>query len=564
VDLALLPGGQRVLTANHTSDSVSLVDLKEGKVLAELSCGRKPAAVACSRDGKRAAVSDLWSGTVSLLDLEGATVRLKGQATVGAFPRGLAFASDGNSLYAAVGGANEVVQIDWASGKVIQRWPAIREPRHLVVSADGRWLAAASTLTGQVRCWDLRTRQLHWERKIEDGFNLRGLVFTPDGQHLVCAHVVRREFPVSRDNIDKGWVIDSRLTKFALAANALPATWQIALDTHGQAVGDPHGIALGGGDRWLAVAASGTHELLLLETAAIPWNAGDPGDFLDPTLQAGDGKFRRVPLEGRPLVVAFAENSAQAVIANYLLDAVQVVDARAGKLVRSIALGKSSEISRARHGEALFYDARRSHNQWFSCHTCHVDGHTCLLNFDTLNDASYGTPKLTPTLRNVSRTGPWTWHGWQKDLGAAVEKSFTETMFGPRPTRAETEAVLAFLGTLDHPRRPPVGPESEWGAAAQRGQSIFKGKAGCIRCHKEPYYTSDRNYDVKLEPDGSQYMLWNPPSLLGLSERGPYMHDGRAATLDDVLQKHHTPRMVGGLELTGQERKDLLAFLRSL
>ena len=49
VDLALSPGGQRVLTANHTSDSVSLVDLQHGKVLEEQPCGRKPAAVACSR-----------------------------------------------------------------------------------------------------------------------------------------------------------------------------------------------------------------------------------------------------------------------------------------------------------------------------------------------------------------------------------------------------------------------------------------------------------------------------------------------------------------------------------
>src|SRR5205085_1272137 len=126
--------------------------------------------------------------------------------------------------------------------------------------------------------------------------------------------------------------------------------------------------------------------------------------------------------------------SDRAAVANHLLDAVQVVDARAGKLVRTIPLGGPAELSPERQGEALFYDARRSHNQWFSCHTCHTDGHTSLQKFDTLNDDSYGNPKLTPSLRNVTRTGPWTWHGWQKDLGAAVKKSMTETMFGPDPT----------------------------------------------------------------------------------------------------------------------------------
>ena len=43
-----------------------------------------------------------------------------------------------------------------------------------------------------------------WERRLEDAFNLRGLRFTPDGAALICAHVVRREFPVSRLNIESG------------------------------------------------------------------------------------------------------------------------------------------------------------------------------------------------------------------------------------------------------------------------------------------------------------------------------------------------------------------------
>src|SRR5262249_59895053 len=71
IDLVVLPGGMRALTANHTSDTVSLVDLKAGKVLAEVRCGRKPSAMACSRDGKRVAVSNLWSASVTLLEIDG-------------------------------------------------------------------------------------------------------------------------------------------------------------------------------------------------------------------------------------------------------------------------------------------------------------------------------------------------------------------------------------------------------------------------------------------------------------------------------------------------------------
>ena len=99
---------------------------------------------------------------------------------------------------------------------------------------------------------------------------------------------------------------------------------------------------------------------------------------------------------------------------------------------------------------------------------------------------------------------------------------------------------------------------------ARRGQALFEGKAACVRCHKGENYTSPGNYDVRLEPDGSPYKKWNPPSLRGVYDRGPYLHDGRAKTLDEVLEKHHAPEKLGGEALTSQERRDLIEFLKSL
>jgi cytochrome c peroxidase len=564
VDLAVVPGGRFVLTANHSSDSLSLLDLKAEKVVAEQRCGRKPVAVACAHDGRRAAVSDLWSGTVTIFEIGEAGLCPAGHANVGPFPRGLAFAADGDSIFIAVAGNEEVVQLDWKSMKLSKRWPAPREPRQVTVSPDGRFLAAASSRSGEVRCWSTISGQRLWERRIEDGFNLRGLTFTPDNQALVCAHAIRREFPVSKENIAEGWVIDSRLTRFPLEANQLPPLEQLALDTKGRAVGDPDGAAFSPDGRWLAIAASGTHELLLLANDSIPWSKGDPGDSLDPRLAVGQNKLRRLSLGGRPVALAFLQNTNRAVVANYLLDAVQIVDAEAGKLLRTISLGAPTHLSLARKGEALFYDAGCSHHQWFSCNTCHVEGHTCGLNFDTLNDDSYGNPKLTPSLRGVSKTGPWTWHGWQKDLGAAVRKSLTQTMFGTEPTPEDAQALVAFLESLDHPPNPYVALGGQQSQAAQRGRAIFEGKARCARCHKGDQYTSPSNYDVKLESDNSPYSLWNPPSLRGLFDRGPYLHDGRAKTLDDLLLNHHSPEKLGGQPLTAEERQQLIAFLRSL
>lgn len=562
-DLAVLPDGRRALTANQTADSVSLLDLTAGKVLAEQSCGRKPAGVACSPDGRRAAVSNLWSGTVTLLEVGEATLRPVATVPVGAQPRGLTFAPDGKSLYVAVAGANEVLQIAAAEGGILRRFPAAVYPRQVALTADGLSLFALCERSGEVRCWDTQTGKQLWEHTLFDAFNLHGLAVHPNGKEVVTTHGHDRRHPMTRNNIEQGWAINNRLSRLTREPNPGTEYWQAALDLRARAVGDPCAAAYSAQGEWLAVAAAGTHELLLLRTPAIPWTSGDPGDFLDVRLELGEGTFRRVPLGGRPVAVRFVANRAEAAVANYLLDSVQIVDAKSGKLLRSIPLGGPAQPSLARQGEAIFYDAQRSHHQWFSCHSCHPDGHTCCRTFDTLNDGSFGNPKQTPTLRGVTKTGPWTWHGWQNNLGKAVEKSLTETLCGPQPSATDIQALLAFLETLDHPPNPHRQADGSLSDSARRGQILFAGKARCARCHQGKEYTSAKNYDVKLEEDGSPYDRWNPPSLRGVWDRGPYLHDGQAESLEELLRGPHAPEKLGHGTLTLEERRDLIEFLRT-
>jgi cytochrome c peroxidase len=564
VDVAVLVDGRRAITANQAADSASLVDFERGVVLAEVACGHKPAGVACSRDGKRAAVSNSWSSSVSLFDIAATTLRPAGVVRVGDQPRSLVFSADGASIFVGLAGAGEVVEVDWKTHAVKRHWAAPGEPRRLTLSHDGQYLAAASGRSCEVRCWDLRSSALKWERKIVDAFNLHGLAFSPDDKELVAAHIQDRHRSIGQTNIAEGWAIDNRLTRLTLQPDPQTEYWQIGLDMRGKAVGDPCAAAFSADQRLLAIAAGGTHELLVFQRSAIPWSGGDPGDTLDSSLSLEDGKLRRLPLGGRPAAVEFVGKSDHALVANALLDAVQLVDARSGKLLRQIDLGKPAAPDLVRQGEIIFYDAVRSHHQWFSCHSCHPDGHTSSRMFDTLNDDSYGNPKLTPSLRGVAHTGPWTWHGWQKQLSSAVEKSLTDTLFGSKPTQQDVRALTAYLGTLEHPPNPNRQPDGSLKAAAIRGKALFGGKAGCVGCHKGDYFTSTKNYDVRVESDGSPYEEWNPPSLRGVYERGPYLHDGRAETLEEVLRLDHAPQKLGHAELSAAELHDLIEFLKSI
>jgi cytochrome c peroxidase len=206
----------------------------------------------------------------------------------------------------------------------------------------------------------------------------------------------------------------------------------------------------------------------------------------------------------------------------------------------------------------IFYDAGRSFHQWYSCHTCHVDGHTNGATFDTLNDGRYGNAKKTLSLRGAARNGPWTWHGWQTELPAALAHSMKTTMQGPEPSKEDVEALHAFVRTLDHAPAPPPGE------AAKRGEQVFNAK-GCDACHAGPDYTDGEVHLTGLEAPDDAYKGFKAPPLRGVGRRNPYLHDGRARTLEELLTKHHrASTLTRRPDPTPEELADLIAFLRSL
>jgi cytochrome c peroxidase len=185
---------------------------------------------------------------------------------------------------------------------------------------------------------------------------------------------------------------------------------------------------------------------------------------------------------------------------------------------------------------------------------------------DTRNDGRFGNYKVVLSLRNVTHTGPWTWHGWQTDIGLAMRKSLTDSMLGREPTEADVKALVAFLGTLEPPPNPYRASDGSLSAAARRGEAVFRGeKGGCARCHGGPYLTDGKVHDVGTGEAGDVYKGYNPPSLIGTYDRPKYLHDGRAKSLEELLTGPHSPEAVTGKgELTAEEVADLVAYLRSL
>src|SRR5271157_4996932 len=572
IALALRRDGRRLLVANQTAGTVSLVDPEAGKVLHELPTGDRPAGVAISADGRRGVVAHWFGYDIAVVEIENDRLKLAGRVEVGPEPRGVVLSHDGATAYVAVGVAGEVVRVDLSSRRVTARASVGREPRGLALAPDGTFL-----LVGNARSQDVSivsTKSMGVLRTIPiDGDNLRQVAISSDGKRGYVANMKNRRFATTANNIDLGWVLGQRLTRVDLD-RSVPSFATLSLDPRGMAAADAHGVAISEDGKFLAISLGGTHEVMIFRTdrKRLPWRSDGSRDLIAPELLSGDGRFRRVPLGGRPTELAFAPDGRTLFVANYLADAVQVVDAESARLIRTIPLGSPSTLSLARRGEILFHAAERSFNQWYSCNTCHSDGHTNGLSFDTLNDgrqdlstAHLRSHKKVPTLRRVTHTGPWTWHGWQTDLDDAMLESFTKSMQGPRPSSEDIKTLIAYLGTLEYPRNPYTDPSGHLSPEAERGKVVYRSaKAACNTCLGGPELTDGKIHTVGLEEPDDAYRGYNPPSLRGLYDKDPYLHDGRSKTLRAALSGPHSAGAVSGLgELTEGELADLLEYLKT-
>ena len=109
-------------------------------------------------------------------------------------------------------------------------------------------------------------------------------------------------------------------------------------------------------------------------------------------------------------------------------------------------------------------------------------------------------------------------------------------------------------------------------AGAGRGQAVFNGKAQCARCHVPPLFTEPGwpmhtasemgidDFQASRSPDKKFYRT-TPLKGLFVREKGGFYHDGRFATYADVIAHY---QMLLHLDLTAQEKEDLIQYLKSL
>ena len=271
-------------------------------------------------------------------------------------------------------------------------------------------------------------------------------------------------------------------------------------------------------------------------------------------------------------------------------------------------------------GRALFFDKRLSKDNTIACANCHMatfaftdgkpvsagirgqkGGRSAPVSFNRIFSKAQFWDGRAATLEDQS-VGPFInpiEHGFanhdemiakMKKI-AGYRKLFKE-VFGEEITiDGVGKAIASFQRTVLSGNSPADrfdqgGDEKAISPEAQKGLALFREKARCTKCHSGFNFTDEKFHNLGIGWDtgtvdlGRYMVTQNPadigafkaPTLREISRSAPYMHDGRFKTLEEVVNFYnkggvknpHQDELVLPLELTEEEKRNLVEFLRTL
>lgn len=549
VALQLSADEQFLYVANSRSGSLSTVDLKTSAIANEQPIGQTLSDIRLLPGGKRLLITDEKTNELVFVDVDGAEMSVVHRLTVPVNPVSICVSKDGRFAVVASLWSRRLSFIDLSPDACCAHVTATLDlpipPRCQILVSDDTQLVVADAFGSRLAVVDVANHKLLHVRTFPS-HNIRGLAVSPSGKMLLIVHQMLNELAhTSNNDVHWGLLMSNDLRWLPLASVLSPKA-DLYREAHmhplggaGNATGDPSGIAVTA-DGTVVVSLGGVGE------AAI----GTETDF----------SLHRLQIGRRPTAVVANNSGNNAYFANTHSDSISIVDLKKREAVQEISLGPKAELTLADRGELLFYDATLSHDSWMSCHSCHTDGHANSLLNDNFSDKSFGAPKRVLSLLGVSETAPYAWSGAAATLEEQIRNSIKTTMQGDEePTERQLKALDAYLRTLPLPPSLDEARGTRETAAVQRGGELFHALK-CNQCHAPPTYTTPKTYDVAIH-DKQGNTHFNPPSLRGVGQRGPFFHDNRADTLEAVFRDvgHQIDR-----DLTNAELQDLVAFLQSL
>jgi YVTN family beta-propeller protein len=559
--------GALLATANHDNGTVSIVDLAAGKVLREIPVGHKPEGVSFIGGTHQLAATAYGDDVIAIADADiGAILR-----TVAVFdePYGVISNRDGSRLYATLEYPGQVVEIDPRFGTVLRTFVAGAFPRGIALSADESRLFVTEYLTAALLAIDLESGKIadRWQGAASENL-ARQIALHPNRPKAYVPHIR------SRVNVNRG---EGSVVPFVSVIDLAPGEGKrrkpIPMDSFAGTfvVANPWEVAVSPDGAQLCAVFAGTNDMYVCS-------------LLDDNYR--ELEIRKILNLGKnPRAVKYSPDGRSFFAYSTLDFAVAVYDAETLKLKQTIRVCENPLGEDILQGKILFYSALEPMvgRRWISCASCHPDG-----------DADGRTWQNPEGLRNTTALFGMAWTHpihWSADRDEVQDFEHTirsPLMQGRGLIRGEVFASLEqpnkgrsrdldAMAAYSNSHKFAISPHAKPGLSesAKRGRDLFNsGETKCAECHSGPFYTDStpsrpfRLHDVGTggdDPSEKMGPQYDTPTLLGIYRTAPYLHHGKARTLEEVLTSNNRDDRHGKTSHLGAAQiADLVEFLKSL
>ncbi len=554
-----------------TGDKVLI--LKNDKLAGEIPLGGRVSGVTLAPNGIAYATTLGVNGKLHKLDIN--AKKILQSCDVGYFPNAPLASKDGKSVYFANQFLHKISKFDAESGKIVKSAKAVHEPYAMALTPDGKKLVVTNHLpapkgglyeeniASAVSIYDAQTLENIANIELANGtINCKDVAISPDGKYAFVSHVLAR-FNVPTTQLERGWINTNAIAIIDLEKNKVLTSFLLDENTAGAA--NPWGIAFSPDGLTLAVASAGTHEIHLIDYELLFEEIAKPRGPRDPAIE-DDLNFlseirERIELGGfGPRYIAWLGDSLYAAL--YYSDTLAKVDMQDGNTVSQIDLGGNTKLNKARLGDLYFNDARMCFQQWLSCATCHPSTRSDNLNWDLVNDG-IGNPKQSKSMLFAHFTPPTMITGVRKDGETCVRAGLIYIQFVER-SEEDAQCVDAFMKRLKPMPSPYKNPDGTLPELAQEGEIIFE-TAACSGCHKGEYLTDMKLHDLGTAEGPDEGRPFDTPTLIEVWRSAPYLYDGRAKTIFDMLKRFNKDNRHGNTkDLSDYELKALEAYILTL
>lgn len=576
------PSGKALVVANNDNGTVTLIDLAKQEKVREFKVGKKPEGVTWIDDGPLIAVTLYHEKAIVIVDTNSGNIEKT--ISTPAEPYGIVADAKGKIAYVSHEYPGVVSVIDLAKGVVLREIPAGAMPRGIALAPDGKRIYVTEFYTGILNAIDLDSGKIvdSWKGHSTDNLarhvtihptrpkayiaHIRSMIKVNDGSGSIFPLLSICDLKPQPEKKDeqvvrrRGWGMDT-FNRLYVTTNP----WESAMSPDGK--------------RFYLIYA-GTDDVNYC--SVIDDDYKEIEGIGTPSQLGKNPRAIRVSPDGKNVYIYTAMDFTLSIYSSSMTLAKKIVTCEPPKTPEWV------------RGKILFNSAKPplTSRRWIACSSCHPDG----LHDGRVWQQPEGLRRTTAFV-GMAHTHPLHWSADRDEVqdfeytlrsklmqGAGLIKGPMKQKVGFHKIELEEktsgrskdlDAMAIYCNALEYPLSPHIAAPGKLTPAAERGKEVFHRKeVGCATCHSGPFYTDSslktpyNLHDIgtglfdKSERMGTKY---DTPTLLNIYRGAPYLHDGSAATLRDVVTTANKGDKHGKTsQLKANEIDDLVEFLKSL